>query len=138
MDGGRAFLWRRYRRQGQRAAGFTMIELIIVVVILGILAAVAVPRFANLSGSARDAAVWGVAGAISSANVANVAACGAGYASCVSVSNCTGGSALLQTGLAAGYTITAASVGSGVTDPVCVLTDDTSGATATFTVTGAP
>lgn len=43
---------------------FTLIELVMVIVILGILAASAIPKFTNLSGKAHDAAVQGVVGAI--------------------------------------------------------------------------
>lgn len=52
----------------KRNQGFTLIELIIVIVILGILAVTAAPRFLNLSGDAKLSVLQGVQGTIKSAS----------------------------------------------------------------------
>ncbi len=52
--------------------GFTLIELVIVIVLLGILASVALPRFLDIAGDAHNASVSGTAGAMASAvNIAH-------------------------------------------------------------------
>ncbi|GIU13868.1 MULTISPECIES: type II secretion system protein [unclassified Shewanella] len=51
----------------QYQKGFSLIELVIVIVILGLLAATAIPRFLNVTDDAEDASVDGVAGGLSTA-----------------------------------------------------------------------
>lgn len=114
--------------------GFTLIELVIVIAIIGILAAVAIPKFINLTANAQISATTAVAGALSAANASNYAARKTDSALGVSIANCTDVSNALLGGVPSNYTISSGAVSSD-NSVACTLTGLNS-TSATFTATG--
>lgn len=114
--------------------GFTLIELVVVIVLLGILGVTALAKFQDLSGDAQDAANAGVAAELSSGASINYAAFSLGTAGAASIgaaTTCASAASSLMAVVPSDYTFadnTACGGAGGTT--TCDVTHTTDGGTA--------
>lgn len=120
--------------------GFTIIELIVVIAILSILAAVAIPRFVSVESEAKAAAVQGVAGSLAAGSAMNYAARVAkGVASAATLNSCADAQAqkvLTGNTMPTNYSLSGAGTAAANGDSFqCTLTFTHSSGNQTTTVT---
>lgn len=126
--------------------GFTLIELVIIIIILGILSAIAIPNYVDLKGKASDAALKGVQAAMASAMSVNYSGCAAMRHAitlnrCVQITDCNQVGLIMTDGFAPpldpvpGYTVASLAIGApnGTRQTLCAVKQTATNITVNFT-----
>lgn len=116
--------------QFNRYCGFSLIELVVIMVVIGIIAVIAAPRYINLTATAQQNSTNSIAAALAAASAQNFAQRTANSGAGSTISNCTQIGPLLPNGLPAGYSITSLAISAGAA-ATCTVTGQSS-TTATF------
>lgn len=125
--------------------GFTLIELVVVIVLLGILGVTALGKYQNMAVAARDATLNGIASEVTAGSNINYAASITGLGTATAIEGATPATLVCSTiiplmltgGLPATYTVAAGSVtcaAAGDTDSSCVIGHPDTATTASPTV----
>jgi prepilin-type N-terminal cleavage/methylation domain-containing protein len=108
-------------RPRRKQDGYTLVELLIVMVIVAILSTISIQAFANLNNESRQAAAQNVAGALGSASVANyILRSGNSTATTMPITNCVDVGNLLTAGSLQSFTIASKPIAHGATESCTV------------------